>query len=178
MLRRSIARCFYSVDLDSRRRVSNRQLSISYQNLFPSEVIASTSAVFERRKSTGWVDVGELPASVPGITDCDAVTSASTSQSADDFDDDGDHDARRALDEIESIHLRLLAEMSDVDDDVDERHIFDIFIDDDDPVRRCRSVGFLSTPHPFDGFYAPDERRSRSSFYLDVPQPYSEEVFR
>ena len=178
-LQRSIARCFYSVDLNSRRRVSNRQLSISYQNQFPSEVIASTSAVFERRKSTGWLDVGDLPASVPGIVDCDVVTSGSTSQSADDYDDDGDHDARRALDEIESIHLRLLAEMSDVDDDFDERHFFDVFVaDDDDPVRRCRSVGCLSTSHPFDVFYAPDDRRSRSSFYLDVPQSFSEEGFR
>jgi hypothetical protein len=125
--------------------------------LFPSEVIASTSVLFERRKSAGWLE------NLPKI-EYD-LTSGSTSQSADDLNDD--HDARRALDEIESIHLRLLAEMSDVDDDVDERRFFDVF--DDDAVRRCRSVGCLSTFNPVDNFYGHDDRRSRSSCYLDVP---------
>ena len=134
----------------------NRQLSISYQNLYPSEVIAATSRLLERRKSAGWVDA------IPSHVDYDLTSRSGVVETDDDV------ETRRALDEIESIHLRLLAEMSDVDDDIEERRFFAVY--NDDVIRRCRSVGCLSTyAPPLDAFYGHDDRRSKSSCYLDLP---------
>jgi hypothetical protein len=139
--------------------------SMSYQNLFPGDILTTSALpaqIFERRKSTGWLD--SLPLSPPRV-EFDAF-STEASQSVDEMSDDGD--ARRALDEIESIHLRLLAEMSDdLDDGLD---------DGSEAVRRCRSVGCLATFRADDGLF--DDRRSRSSCFLYVPNWLSSEEDR
>jgi len=107
-----------------------------------------------------------------------------------------DAEARRALDEIELIHLRLLAEMSDVDEDFDEerfcrqnyitaarsfdggvvdlstrsQNFVDSNVESDDTIRRSRSFANLS--YFYDG-RQPDPRRSRSSCYLAVPEMFT-----
>jgi hypothetical protein len=113
--------------------------------------------------------------------------------------DDGD--ARRALDEIELIHLRLLAEMSDVEDDVNERRFFDcrptfdenwstfqqfVESENDEPeeevIRRSKSFGNLLSTNQFEDAdfiqYSDDRRRSRSSCLLHIPDSFSSDENR
>ena len=145
-----------------------------------------------RRRSTGgqpWLDGN--PLSPPRFELNSFSGETVTSRSCEDF-VDGDADARRALDEIELIHLRLLAEMSDIDDDIDEQRFFyhrqkpkvetpRRFVEsesDEDVIRRCKSVMQFSTPYLFDNKsqFRLEKRRSRSSCYL--AQPHGERNFR
>jgi hypothetical protein len=165
-----------------------------------------TTHLYARRRSTGgqaWFEeIGLRPLSPPRIELGSSWSESTTSRSCDDIDANDanncdDAEARRALDEIELIHLRLLAEMSDVDEDFDEERFcrqsyitatrsFDggvvdsnlstrrqNFVDEsDDVLRRSRSVANLS--YFYDGAQ-PDPRRSRSSCYLAVPEMYTPE---
>ena len=133
-----------------------------------------TSQFYERRRSTGSESRSKID-----------VDGSSEQTSCD------DGDARRALDEIELIHLRLLAEMSDVDEDVvNERRFFDVrqsirslddglqedsstfqnFVEseneesEEDVIRRCRSFGCLMSTNRFvdENFLQYSDDRRRS----------------
>ena len=177
-------------------------LSLSYQNLYENDDVTTASHLYARRRSTGgqpWLEeIGLRPLSPPRIELGSSWSESTTSRSYDDIDanDCDDADARRTLDEIELIHLRLMAEMSDVDEDFDEERYcrqsyitatrsFDgAVVDSNSSTRRQknfvdsnedsnvvirRSRSFTNLSYFYDGSQ-PDPRRSRSSCYLAIPE--------